>query len=64
MVTNSDVTKINAIVTFATVVLLLFMMLVGLLRLRLGGGGMLNLVSFLWKQVGASIFSMANLSLH
>jgi hypothetical protein len=56
VVSNSDITKLNLIVTFITVILLLLMMLVGLLRIRLGSGGMFNLVSFLWKQVGAGVF--------
>jgi hypothetical protein len=56
VVSNSDITKLNLIVTFVTVVLLLLMMLVGLLRFRLGGGGMFNLVGFLWRQVSAGIF--------
>ncbi|KAH9974538.1 hypothetical protein BGW80DRAFT_145820 [Lactifluus volemus] len=49
-VVNPDVTKLNAIVSFVTEIILLLMMLAGLLRLRMQGGGMLNLGSFLWKQ--------------
>jgi hypothetical protein len=56
MVPNSDVTKLNVIVTFVTDIILLLMMLAGLLRLRMGGGGMFDLGSFLWKQVGDGIF--------
>ncbi|KAH9957074.1 hypothetical protein BGW80DRAFT_1466043 [Lactifluus volemus] len=47
---NSDIIKLNAIVSFLTDIILLLMMLAGLLRLRIGGGGMLNLGNFLWKQ--------------
>jgi hypothetical protein len=56
MAPNSDVTKLNVIVTFVTDIILLLMMLAGLLRLRMGGGGMLDLGRFLWKQVGGDIF--------
>ncbi|KAH9974546.1 hypothetical protein BGW80DRAFT_1559588 [Lactifluus volemus] len=49
-VLNPDVTKLIAIVSFVTEIILLLMMLAGLLRLRMQGGGMLNLGSFLWKQ--------------
>jgi hypothetical protein len=49
---NSDTAKLNAIATLATDTMLLFMMLAGLLRLRLQGGGMFSLGDFLWKQVG------------
>ncbi|KAH9974536.1 hypothetical protein BGW80DRAFT_145649 [Lactifluus volemus] len=45
-----DMTKLNVFVTLATNVILLLMVLAGLLRLRLGGGGMFDLGSFLWKQ--------------
>jgi hypothetical protein len=55
IVVNPDVTKLNAIVSFVTDIILLLMMLAGLLRLRMQGGGMLNLGSFLWKQVGGHI---------
>ncbi|KAH9957075.1 hypothetical protein BGW80DRAFT_1565522 [Lactifluus volemus] len=49
-VPNSDITKLNVLATLATDVILLLMVLAGLLRLRLGGGGMFDLGSFLLKQ--------------
>jgi hypothetical protein len=55
-VPNSDITKLNVLATLATDVILLLMVLAGLLRLRLGGGGMFDLGSFLLKQVGGGIF--------
>jgi hypothetical protein len=55
-VVNTDITKVISIVSFATEIILLLMMLAGLLRLRMEGGGrMLNLGSFLWRQVGSGI---------
>jgi hypothetical protein len=57
VVPNSDITKFNVIVTFVSDITLLIVMLAGLLRLRMGGGGMLDLGRFLWKQVGGDIFS-------
>jgi hypothetical protein len=56
MVLNSDVTKLNIIVTFVTNLVLLLMTVIGLLRLRVEGGGMLDLGRFLWKQVGSGMF--------
>jgi hypothetical protein len=56
VVTNSDITKLNILITLATDVMLLLMVFAGLLRLRLGGGSMFDLGSFLWKQVGGGIF--------
>ncbi|KAH9969967.1 hypothetical protein BGW80DRAFT_621651 [Lactifluus volemus] len=50
VVPNSDITKFNVIVTFVSDITLLIVMLAGLLRLRMGGGGMLDLGRFLWKQ--------------
>jgi hypothetical protein len=51
-----DMTKLNVFVTLATNIILLLMVLAGLLCLRLGGGSMFDLGSFLWKQVGGGIF--------
>ncbi|KAH9970020.1 hypothetical protein BGW80DRAFT_623877 [Lactifluus volemus] len=50
LVSNSDIAKLNFIVTLATYTILLLMMLAGLLYLRLEGGGVLSLGDFLWKQ--------------
>ena len=57
MVPNSDITKLNTIVMFITNLVLLLMTVIGLLCLRMGGGGMLDVGSFLWRQVGGGIFS-------
>jgi hypothetical protein len=56
MVLNSDVTKLNIIVIFVTNLVLLLMTVIGLLRLRVEGGGMLDLGRFLWKQVSGGMF--------
>jgi hypothetical protein len=48
---NIQITKINLISTLVTDVVLLLIMLVGLLRLRVKGVGMLSLGQLLWKQV-------------
>ena len=56
MVLNSDITKLNVIVTFITSLILLLIIVIGLLRLHVGGGGMLDLGSFLRRQVGGGIF--------
>jgi hypothetical protein len=53
-VPNSDIPKLNVIVTVATDIILLIMMLAGLFYLRLQGGGMFRLGDFLWKQVGGN----------
>jgi hypothetical protein len=59
MVPNSDVTKLNVIATFVTNLVLFLMTVIGLLRTRVRGSGMLNLGSFLWREVGGSIFPLA-----
>jgi hypothetical protein len=56
MVPNSDVAKLNVVVTFITNLVLLLMTVIGLLRLRVGGGGMLDLGRFLWRQVASGMF--------
>jgi hypothetical protein len=56
LVSNSDTAKLNFVVTLATDIILLIMMLAGLLYLRLEGGGMFSLGDFLWKQVGGDAF--------
>ena len=45
-------TKPNILVTLASDITLLLIMLVGLLRLRYRGDGAFGIASFLWKQVG------------
>ena len=48
---NSEDNKLNIIVILITDIILLLTVLVGLIRLRYHGGGMLGLGSLLWKQV-------------
>jgi len=50
VVSNSTDTKINIIVTLATDIVLLLIMLVGLLRWRFREGGASSLTRFLWTQ--------------
>jgi len=47
---NAQAIKLNFISTLITDIVLLLVMLIGLLRLRLDGGGMLSLGRILWKQ--------------
>jgi len=47
---NVQIIKLNFISTLITDIVLLLVMLIGLLRLRLEGGGMLSLGRILWKQ--------------
>ncbi|KAH9984317.1 hypothetical protein BJV74DRAFT_587128 [Russula compacta] len=47
---NIKSSKLNVIVTLTTDIVLLLIMLVGLLRLRLHGGGTFGIGLFLWKQ--------------
>ncbi|KAI0284179.1 hypothetical protein BC826DRAFT_1056491, partial [Russula brevipes] len=47
---NVQILKLNFISTLITDIVLLLVMLVGLLRLRLDGGGMLSMGRILWKQ--------------
>jgi len=56
VVLNSEKNKPSIILTLTTDVVLLFIMLVGLLRLLHGGGGSFALGRFLWKQVGSRRF--------
>jgi hypothetical protein len=58
LVSNSDIAKLNFVVTLATDIILFLMMLAGLLYLRLEGGGTLSLGDFLWKQVGGDRFPL------
>jgi hypothetical protein len=55
---NVQIIKLNFISTLITDIVLLLVMLIGLLRLRLDGGGMLSLGRILWKQVGWLWFSL------
>ena len=48
---NIDVSQSTVFVSFIVDFVLLVIMLIGLLRLRLGEGGELGLVRFLWRQV-------------
>lgn len=48
---NIEDSKANIIVTLVTDIVLLFLMLSGLLRMRLRGGGMFGLGRLLWTQV-------------
>jgi hypothetical protein len=49
---NTDSSKYNITATLATDVTLLLIMLAGLFRIHLQGGGMSGLGHLLWKQVG------------
>jgi hypothetical protein len=51
-VLNLETSKANIIVTLATDIILLLIMLFGLLRLRVQGAGMFGLGRLLWRQVG------------
>jgi hypothetical protein len=48
---NTESTKLNTIATLITDVILLLIMLSGLFRMRLNGGGKFGLGQLLWKQV-------------
>jgi hypothetical protein len=48
---NIQSNKLTVVSIFVTDVILLLIMLLGLLRLRFDGGGLLHIGSFLWKQV-------------
>jgi hypothetical protein len=52
-VLNLETSKANIIVTLATDIILLLIMLIGLLRLRVQGAGMFGLWRLLWRQVGS-----------
>jgi hypothetical protein len=56
VVTNIEICKATLIALLAADVILLFVMLAGLLRLRRRGGGSLDLGRLLWKQVGQERF--------
>jgi hypothetical protein len=59
IVTNIIITKLNFIVTLATDIILLFIMFIGLLRLRPHERKTFGLGRFLWRQVGYWCFSLA-----
>ena len=48
---NIQSNKLSVISILVTDVVLLLVMLLGLLRMRVDGGGLLRIGSFLWKQV-------------
>jgi hypothetical protein len=52
VILNVESNQITVIAILATDIILLSTMLVGLLRLRRGGGGKFGLGRLLWKQVG------------
>jgi hypothetical protein len=56
---NMQITKLNIIVTLVTDIILLFVMFIGLLRLRLHERGTFGLGRLLWRQVGYWYFSLA-----
>ena len=56
MVLNIESIKLNLILTLFTDTALLLIMLIGLLRLRREGSGMLDLGRLLWKQVRGGAF--------
>jgi hypothetical protein len=56
---NMQITKLNIIVTLVTDIILLFVMFIGLLRLRLYERGTFGLGRLLWRQVGNWCFSLA-----
>lgn len=56
MVLNIESIKLNLILTLFTDTALLLIMLIGLLRLRREGSGMLDLGRLLWKQVRGDAF--------
>ena len=58
-VLNMQITKLNIIVTLVTDIILLFIMFIGLLRLRVYERGTLGLGRLLWRQVGYWCFSLA-----
>ncbi|KAI0287041.1 hypothetical protein BC826DRAFT_76133 [Russula brevipes] len=58
---NVEISKLSTISAFVTDIILLLIMLVGLLRLRVQGVGMLSLGQLLWKQ-GIIWFSIATLA--
>jgi hypothetical protein len=51
-VLNMRITKLNLIVSLVTDIILLFVMLIGLLRLRLHERTAFGLGRLLWRQVG------------
>jgi len=51
MARDVEASKIDVTVTLAADIVLLFVMLIGLFRLRQNGGGGFELGSLLWKQV-------------
>ena len=51
MILNVESNRLTVITILATDIILLSTMLVGLLRLRRGGGGKFELARLLWKQV-------------
>jgi hypothetical protein len=57
-VLNMQITKLNLIVTLATDIILLFVMFIGLLRLRLHERTAFGLGRLLWRQVGYWCFSL------
>jgi len=59
---NTDSSKYNVSATLATDMTLLLIMLAGLLRIHLQGGGMFGLGHLLWKQVGWWWFSLVGCS--
>jgi hypothetical protein len=56
VVTNIQSCTASLIVLLAADVILLFIMLAGLLRIRRRGGGSLELGRLIWKQVGQERF--------
>ena len=48
---NFDKTKFAVVTSLITDILLLLIMLIGLLRMRIEGGGTFSLGRILWKQV-------------
>ncbi|KAH9954844.1 hypothetical protein BC827DRAFT_1240425, partial [Russula dissimulans] len=50
MLRNVEASKFDAVVTLATDIVLIFVMLIGLFRMRQIGGGWFELGSLLWKQ--------------
>jgi hypothetical protein len=52
MLLNIESSKPNITVTLVTDIILLLIMLAGLLRIRLHGGGTCGLWRLLWKHVG------------
>ena len=56
---NFEATKPNVVTALITDVVLLLIMLIGLIRSRLRGGGVFALGRMLWKQVRWWLFSLA-----